>query len=190
MLSDENLLRRLLGSIVSAKGEIVDLQAEAADSVVSLLALLVGAGYVLHGSNRMDGPPRLSPHRANDVYRPEGNRLGVYATTDWVQALLHALLDRAALTARLGSLTVSYRRTGPWHELSVTEPLRSLIRQADPSVWAPGLVYILPRAAFAPSASGSTEIFSPIPVTATARLRVGAALSRLVCGEDLEHLRG
>jgi hypothetical protein len=189
VLNEDHTLKCLLDRMLACKGAVVDLEAETAEDIVSLLALLVGAGYVLHGSNRIDGPPVLTPRQANDLFRAAGNRRGVYATIDWIQALLHALLARADLTARLGSVTVGYRRDGDRHELRVTDDLLALMGEQDPEVWAPGLIYVLPRAPFEPLRGAASELFSPTPVPAAARLRVGVALSRIVTGDEMLHVR-
>ena len=184
MLNQGETLKRLLRRVKAADGAITDLREEGADGIVSLLALFVGAGgFVLHGANRTDGPPILAPRQANDLFRQAGNRRGVYASVDWIQVLLHALLARSYLQARLGSVVVGYRRIGQAHQLRVTPELFRLLSERDPELWSPGLVYVLRRSVFEPPAPGGSEFFSPEPVAAEARLLVGAHLKGVVIGE-------
>ena len=88
----------------------VDLTQEVNERVVNLCRALVGCGaYVLHGSSVKFILERLEPRQANDAAKHSGNHLAVYASVDIDAVLMHAVLDRAYLSRRLGSYTVGYR---------------------------------------------------------------------------------
>jgi hypothetical protein len=125
------------------------------------LHFLLGAGYVLHGSNRRDieefeTRPNFDAHNVREV-------AAVFATDDAIWPLYFAVVNRPVVQGLIN-----------WceHHRGTSRYLFSI--RADPrsiDSWTNGAVYALPRATFAPTPE-SRELTSAEPVRPRLRLDV------------------
>lgn len=156
---------------------LLDLTTVPHERVLLLCRALAGCGaYVLHGSNVRPMLSQLLPRQANDRAKESGNQCAVYASINVEVVLMHALLNRAYLSARLGAWRVACLELAGRQQFRVSDNLYQLFRQRDPQLLSDGHVYALERRHFAPAADTATEFFALGPRTPHRILRVSAAL--------------
>lgn len=155
-----------------------DLSAEPPGRMVELLALLTGTGgFVLHGSNHPSPLHRLEPRQATDFLKASGSQCAVYASIDWVEVLIHALLNVGWLRHRFGSVTYTYRRSGQSYDFRADGEPGEMLRRRDPMLWSSGFVYILDRTGFERVEGSGTEFVSLHPQVPRTCFRIAAGLS-------------
>lgn len=177
-------LQDLLSHVV-AERTLVDLTDVEPVAVVELLALLVGTGaFLLHGTNRETLLDRLEPGLAWDASRASGRQRAVYATSDWIEALFNALLNRDLLVSLFGSIGLRFERRGARHVIALTAPQEDLLPDA-PWIWSSGMVCVLRRKDFIPSPESDTEFICHRAVQPVATMRVSPALSSVLIGRCL-----
>ncbi|EGF32844.1 hypothetical protein IMCC9480_1791 [Oxalobacteraceae bacterium IMCC9480] len=159
----------------------VDLTGWPGERVLLLCEALAGCGtLVLHGSNVRPVLQTLEPRQANDSAKASGNQCALYASVDARVALMHALLDRRYLSARLGSWRIGYRWQAGQLRFFVSDNLYPLFRNGDPDLLSDGVIYVLERSHFVPAADSATEFHALSPQRPVHTLNVPAAL-----GHDL-----
>lgn len=169
-------LQRLLKRISSDRQS--DLTTEPPGRIVELLALLSGTGgFVLHGGNHPAPLHRLAPRQAIDFHKASGAQCAVYASIDWVEVLIHALLNVGWLRDRFGSVTYTYRRSGQRCDFRIDGEPGNMLRQGDPMLWSSGFVYVLDRAGFERAEGSDTEFFALHPQVPRTCFRISAGLS-------------
>jgi hypothetical protein len=186
--SDAGDLRHLLRRI--SRDRFCDLTAEPPGRIVELLALLTGTGgYVLHGSNHPAPLHRLVPMQATDFCKTAGSQCAVYASIDWIEVLIHALLNTGWLRDRFGSVTYLYRRNGQRYDFRIDGEPGNMLQRRDPALWSSGFVYVLDRAGFARAEGSDTEFFSLYPQVPRTCFRVSAGLSGYILPSPGDALR-
>lgn len=168
----QHLLKRISGDRHS------DLTAEPLDRIVALLALLTGTGgFVLHGGNHPAPLNCLDPRQATDFHKASGSLCAVYGSVDWVEVILHALLNVGWLRDCFGSITYTYRRNGPSYDFRADGEPGHMLWRRDPMLWSSGFVYVLDRSGFEPVEGSDTEFFSLHPQVPRTCFRIPAGLS-------------
>jgi hypothetical protein len=134
-------------------------------------------GLALHGSQQRDitcFEPR-QPHDLHDF----GAQLAVYAAADGLWPMYFAILDRATYPTAL--INACLRLTAPDGTVAGPFYLFSIGRHViDRRPYAPGTVYLLPRASFVPEppftfgevVGHTAQLASPDPVTPLAKIVV------------------
>lgn len=124
---------------------------------------------LLHGSPNAD-LEILEPRRANDAAKESGNKEAVYAVTDPVLAIFHAIQDREKIDGAVESETRDNSETGE-QEYKFSMPKRSL--ESEP--WKTGMIYIFNKDDFKPEEDGgelSGEWTSEEEVKSIAKIEV------------------
>jgi len=174
--SDKADLQYLLKRI--SRDRQSDLSAEPPGRMVELLALLTGTGgFVLHGSNHPSPLHRLEPRQATDFLKASGSQCAVYASIDWVEVLIHALLNVGWLRHRFGSVTYTYRRSGQRCDFQIEGEPGDMLRRRDPMLWSSGFIYVLDRTGFEQAQDSDTEFFSLQPRIPRTCFRISTGLS-------------
>ena len=185
MLAESEPLRLILKCLKSSGNEDrangADLRHLSTSEIIALCQQLVSTGqFVLHGSASSVLFDALLPRLADDASKVSGNLRAVYASTDVLQVLLHATLNRPYLATVLRSFTIGYRRIGDSVQVRVSDNVYEMFKNGDQKVRTEGVVYVLLRAALTHSWDAINEYYSEAPVVPLASMKVPISV-----GEDL-----
>ncbi|MFT5588886.1 MAG: hypothetical protein ACI9ZF_001057 [Bradyrhizobium sp.] len=170
---------------VRAPIDPIDLTGVSCERVLLMCGALVACGsLVLHGSNVRPVVQTIEPRQANDRAKSSGNQCAVYASLDARVALMHALLDRRYLSARLGSWRIGYRWQAGGLRFSVSDNLYRLFCDGDPALLSEGSVYVLERSHFVRPADSELEFHALSPQRPVHILTVAPALGRALFRPD------
>lgn len=165
--------------------EPIDLTGVPHERVLLICEALAGCGtVVLHGSNVRPALQLLEPRQANDRAKQSGNLCAVYASLDARVALLHALLDRRYLSARLSSWRIGYRHEAGQLRFCASDNLYRLFCQRDPRLLSDGVIYGLARCHFVRAAESETEFHALSAQRPVHILKVAAALGHMLFCTD------
>ncbi|MFT5532684.1 MAG: hypothetical protein ACI8WM_000121 [Burkholderiaceae bacterium] len=157
----------------------IDLTGVPSERALLMCEALAGCGtLVLHGSNVHPVLQMIEPRQANDSAKSSGNQCAVYASLDARVALMHALLDRRYLSARLGSWRVGHCWRDGQLRFSVSDNLYQLFCDGDPGLLSAGVIYGLERCHFVRAADSATEFHALSQQRPVHILKVPAALGR------------
>lgn len=173
-----------VSAIIKGSGNVArihDWTGKSHKEVEHLLATLVKAGLLLHGSNpgSEELHYKLEPRQGGEPYRASGRRCGVYATNDYEGIFSFALMSRRRIREYgLKNFTTSHQTKGGKLYIGVDkqEVLDFIIQNKD-KVFTDGYVYVLDPGDFKPSHDAPHEYMSASVQHPRAIVRIGAHIA-------------
>jgi hypothetical protein len=154
-----------------------DMRHLSTSEIIALCQRLVSTDlFVLHGSALPVLFEVLHPRPADDASKVSGNLRAVYASTDVLQALLHATLNKPYLASVLRSFTIGYCRVGGSMQIRLSDNVYEMFKDGNPHVRTEGIVYVLLKAVMTHSWDALHEYHSEASVIPLASLKVPASV--------------